>query len=42
MALSSRDYNGISGNIAGVDGGASVSLSFAANKSNNEFERSYV
>ncbi len=42
MALSSRDYNGIAGNIAGGAGGASVSRSFSGNKSNNAFERSYV
>jgi hypothetical protein len=42
LALSSRDYNGIAGNIAGGAGGASVSRSFAGNKSNNAFERSYV
>ena len=42
LALSSRDYNGLAGNIAGGAGGASVSRSFAGNKSNNAFERSYV
>jgi hypothetical protein len=42
LALSSRDYNGIAGNIAGGGGGASVSRSFAGNKSNTAFERSFV
>jgi hypothetical protein len=42
MALSSRDYNGLAGNIAGGTGGASVSRSFSGNKSNNAFERSFV
>ena len=42
MALSSRDYNGIAGNIAGGTGGASVSRSFSGTKSNNAFERSFV
>jgi hypothetical protein len=45
LALSSRDYNGIAGNIAGGaanPGAASVSRSFAGNKSNNAFERSFV
>jgi len=42
LALSSRDYNGIAGNIAGGTGGASVSRSFAGNKSNTAFERSFV
>ena len=42
LAVSSRDYNGLAGNIAGGAGGASVSRSFAGNKSNNAFERSYV
>jgi len=42
LALSSRDYNGLAGNIAGGAGGASVSRSFSGNKSNNAFERSFV
>jgi hypothetical protein len=42
LALSSRDYNGLAGNIAGGTGGASVSRSFQGNKSNNAFERSFV
>ena len=42
LALSSRDYNGLAGNIAGGTGGASVSRNFSGNKSNNAFERSYV
>ena len=42
LALSSRDYNGLAGNIAGGTGGASVARSFAGNKSNNAFERSFV
>jgi hypothetical protein len=42
LALSSRDYNGIAGNIAGGTGGASVSRSFAGTKSNTAFERSFV
>ena len=45
LALSSRDYNGLAGNIAGGaanPGTASVARSFAGNKSNNAFERSYV
>jgi hypothetical protein len=45
LALSSRDYNGLAGNIAGGaanPGAASVSRSFAGNKSNNAFERSFV
>jgi hypothetical protein len=44
LALSSRDYNGLAGNIAGgaANPAASVSRSFAGNKSNNAFERSYV
>jgi hypothetical protein len=40
LALSSRDYNGIAGNIAGS--GASASRSFAGTKSNTAFERSFV
>ena len=45
LALSSRDYNGLAGNIAGGaanPGAASVARSFAGNKSNNAFERSFV
>jgi hypothetical protein len=45
LALSSRDYNGLAGNIAGGGanpGAASVARSFAGNKSNNAFERSFV
>ena len=42
LALSSRDYNGIAGNIAGGTGGASVSRSFSGTKSNTAFERSFV
>ena len=43
LALSSRDYNGLAGNIAGgVGTSASVARSFAGNKSNNAFERSFV
>jgi hypothetical protein len=42
LALSSRDYNGLAGNIAGGTGGASVARSFSGNKSNNAFERSFV
>lgn len=43
LALSSRDYNGIAGNIAGGTGtGGSVARSFAGNKSNTAFERSFV
>lgn len=44
LALASRDYNGIAGNIAGGATGvaAAVSRSFAGNKSNNAFERSFV
>lgn len=44
LALSSRDYNGIAGNIAGGATGvvAASARSFAGNKSNNAFERSYV
>ena len=42
LALSSRDYNGLAGNIAGGTGGASVARSFTGNKSNNAFERSFV
>jgi len=37
MALSSRDYNGLAGNIANA-----TSRSFNGNKSNNAYERSYV
>lgn len=44
LALSSRDYNGIAGNIAGGATGtaSAVSRSFAGTKSNNAFERSFV
>jgi hypothetical protein len=42
MALSSRDYNGLAGNIAGGTAGAANSRSFNGNKSNTAFERSYV
>ena len=45
LALSSRDYNGLAGNIAGGVGtgtNASVARSFSGNKSNNAFERSFV
>jgi hypothetical protein len=42
LALSSRDYNGMAGNIAGGTAGAANSRSFSGNKSNNAFERSYV
>jgi hypothetical protein len=42
LALSSRDYNGLAGNIAGGTGSAAVSRSFSGNKSNNAFERSFV
>jgi hypothetical protein len=45
LALSSRDYNGLAGNIAGGAANpstASVARSFAGNKSNNAFERSFV
>jgi hypothetical protein len=43
LALSSRDYNGIAGNIAGGTAlSGTASRSFAGNKSNNAFERSYV
>jgi hypothetical protein len=43
LALSSRDYNGLAGNIAGGTGtSASVARSFSGNKSNNAFERSFV
>jgi len=42
LALSSRDYNGLAGNIAGGGAGAANSRSFSGNKSNNAFERSYV
>lgn len=43
LALSSRDYNGIAGNIAGgVGSGGAVSRSFSGNKSNTAFERSFV
>lgn len=40
LALSSRDYNGLAGNIA--TGAGTGARSFAGNKSNNAFERSYV
>ena len=43
LALSSRDYNGIAGNIAGGTGqSGTASRSFAGNKSNTAFERSFV
>ena len=45
LALSSRDYNGLAGNIAGGVGtgsSQSVARSFSGNKSNNAFERSFV
>ena len=44
LALSSRDYNGLAGNIAGgnVSGLFSNGRSFNGNKSNTAFERSYV
>ena len=42
LALSSRDYNGIAGNIAGGATGGGASRSFAGTKSNTAFERSFV
>jgi hypothetical protein len=43
LALSSRDYNGLAGNIAGGTGqSGTASRSFAGSKSNNAFERSFV
>jgi hypothetical protein len=43
LALSSRDYNGIAGNIAGGTAlSGTASRSFAGSKSNNAFERSFV
>jgi hypothetical protein len=42
LALSSRDYNGIAGNIAGGATGGGASRSFSGNKSNTAFERSFV
>jgi hypothetical protein len=42
LALSSRDYNGLAGNIAGGGAGAANSRSFGGNKSNTAFEKSYV
>jgi len=43
LALSSRDYNGLAGNIAtGANTGTVAARSFAGAKSNNAFERSYV
>jgi hypothetical protein len=43
LALSSRDYNGLAGNIAGGTAlSGTASRSFAGNKSNNAFERSFV
>ena len=40
LGLSSRDYNGLAGNIAGA--AAAATRSFGGNKSNTAFERSYV
>ena len=40
MGLSSRDYNGLAGNIAGA--AAAATRSFGGDKSNRAFERSYV
>jgi hypothetical protein len=40
LALSSRDYNGLAGNIAGA--AAAATRSFGGNKSNTAFERSFV
>ena len=40
LGLSSRDYNGLAGNIAGA--AAAATRSFGGNKSNSAFERSYV
>ncbi len=40
LALSSRDYNGLAGNIAGA--AAAATRSFGGNKSNSAFERSFV
>ena len=43
LALSSRDYNGIAGNIAGgTQAVFNNNRSFAGNKSNTAFERSFV
>lgn len=40
LGLSSRDYNGLAGNIAGA--AAAATRSFGGDKSNRAFERSYV
>ncbi len=40
LGLSSRDYNGLAGNIAGA--AAAATRSFGGNKSNTAFERSFV
>lgn len=40
LGLSSRDYNGLAGNIAGA--AAAATRSFNGNKSNTAFERSFV
>lgn len=43
LALSSRDYNGLAGNIAGgTQAVFNNNRSFSGNKSNNAFERSFV
>ena len=42
LALSSRDYNGIAGNIAGGATGGGAARSFSGTKSNTAFERSFV
>jgi len=42
LALSSRDYNGIAGNIAGGGAGAANARSFNGTKSNSAFERAFV
>lgn len=40
LALSSRDYNGMAGNLA--NGGAAAGRSFGGDKSNSAYERAYV